>query len=339
MPDWGIDRLFQITDQRFWLLKCPKCREYTDLIATFPECLHTIKGGRVIRACVKCGGELNPSHGEWVAKYPSRTEHRGRQYSQLFSQSKTSEPGLILQKFNTTKNLTDFYNLKIGIAYVEAQNRLSVKEVLDCCGSHGLSSSSDDLCYMGVDQGNHLHITIAHRHPTKFAEVINIDVIKGNNSKDANDESGWFVLDEIMKRFKIGRCVVDAMPNKKFARNFAERHPGRVYMCYYNDNQKGSLKWNDKEYIVQGNRTETLDMSHNEISRCNVVLPRQGIEMVNQFAEHLHNVAKKLFEDEETGSQQYLYFKLGEDHWRHSWNYLCMAMSAPDLWFPELVGG
>ena len=335
LPDYGIDKLFQTTDQRFWLLKCPACNKYIDMVETFPDCLHTVKG-RVIRAC-KCGRELDPAIGVWVAKRPQITERRGRQYSQLYSQSKTCAPELILNKFLTTNNLTDFYNLKIGIAYVDAQNRLSVQEVYDCCGSSGMLSSSDTGCFMGVDQGNKLHVVIGKKHPTRAGEIVYAGVHKGNNSRDGDDESGWFELDSLMKRFKVMRCVVDALPNTKFARNFAERFHGRVYLNYYNDHQKGHYKWNDKEMIVQANRTESLDASHNEISTQNVVIPRQS-DTIEMFAKHLHNVAKKLEEDEETGSQRYVYVKLGEDHFRHAYNYECMARhDSPELMFPGLL--
>ena len=123
LPDYGIDKAFQETDQRYWLLKCSKCGEYTCLEDTFPGCLLEING-RVIRACSKCKEELDPALGEWIAKRPSITDKRGYHYSQLFSQF--LDPSEILHQFRTTANLTDFYNLKMGIAYVEAQNRLSV---------------------------------------------------------------------------------------------------------------------------------------------------------------------------------------------------------------------
>jgi len=127
LPDYGIDKAFQETDQKYWLLRCKKCGEYTCLEDVFPDCLITINS-HVIRACQKCKSELNPSLGEWVAKKPSITDKRGYHYSQLFSHF--VDPGDILHQFRTTNNLTDFYNLKIGNAYVEAQNRLSIQEVL-----------------------------------------------------------------------------------------------------------------------------------------------------------------------------------------------------------------
>jgi hypothetical protein len=55
-----------------------------------------------------------------------------------------------------------------------------------------------------------------------------------------------------------------------------------------------------------------------------IMLP-QNCEVVKEFATHLHNVAKKLQENEETGSKRYVYVKLGPDHFRHSFNYMSMA--------------
>jgi phage terminase large subunit GpA-like protein len=115
LRDYGIDRAFQGTDQRFWLLKCERCGAYTCLEDTFPGCLVEV-GGRVIRVCTKCQGELNPSVGEWVVRRPAVTGKRGYHYSQLFSLY--VDPGEILHQYRTTNNLQDFFNLKIDVAYV-----------------------------------------------------------------------------------------------------------------------------------------------------------------------------------------------------------------------------
>ena len=157
IPDYGIDKAFQETDQRYWLLKCPACGHYTCLEDTFPECLKEVKG-RVIRACERCQSELNPSYRGVGSQAARITEKRGYHYSQLFTHY--VDPGDILHQFRTTNNLQDFYNLKIGVAYVEAENRLSVEEVLALCGNEGIASSDPGPCSMGVDQGKDLHVVI-----------------------------------------------------------------------------------------------------------------------------------------------------------------------------------
>jgi hypothetical protein len=310
MPDYGIDRHFQETDQRYWLLKCEKCGTYTCLEETFPGCLLEV-GGRVIRACSKCQGKLNPSVGEWVARRPGVTEKRGYHYSQLFSHY--VEPAEIIHQYRTTNNLQDFFNLKIGIAYVEAENRLSVEEVLTLCGNEGIAASDPGPCSMGVDQGKDLHVVIGRRHWQKAGQIVHLGIYRD-----------WEDLDRLMKNFHVSRCVVDALPETRNARAFAERHQGKVFLNYYQERQKGKYAWNERDMTVSCNRTESLDASHNEVMQGQVIFPREN-EITREFAQHLHNVAKKLEEDEETGSKRYVYVRLGVDHFRHALNYEAMA--------------
>ncbi len=311
LPDYGIDLEFQNSDQRFWLLKCPKCNHYTNLVDTFPECLITLSGGRVIRACERCKAELNPSIGQWVAKKPSITESRGYQYTQLWSHF--VEPADILKEYRTIKNIADFWNLTIGVGHVEAENRLSIEEVLALCGSEGIVSSDEGPCFMGVDQGKDLHVVVGKTGCSLGSQIAHLGVYKD-----------WEELDPLMSNFNVARCVVDALPETRNARALAERHPGKVFLNYYNEHQKGSYAWNEKELIVSCNRTESLDASHREIMDKSISLPKE-CDITREFAKHLHNVAKKLEEDEETGSKRYIYVKLGDDHFRHAYNYEAMA--------------
>jgi hypothetical protein len=70
-----------------------------------------------------------------------------------------------------------------------------------------------------------------------------------------------------------------------------------------------------------------MDASHKEMQDSDIILPREN-DIVKQFAQHMHNVAKKLIEDEETGSKYYQYIKLGgPDHFRHAFNYEAIARS------------
>jgi hypothetical protein len=323
LPDFGIDKAFQETDQRYWLLKCEKCGESTCLEDTFPDCLLEIDG-RVIRACSRCKAELNPALGEWVAKKSGVTDKRGYQYSQLFSQFVS--PGEILQQFRTTRNMADFFNLKIGVAYVEAENRLSIQEVLSLCGNEGIASNDQGPCFMGVDQGLDLHVVISKKHPQKAGKIIHFEVCKD-----------WEELDRLMKNFNVLRCVVDALPETRNARAFAERYRGKVFLNFYREFLKVGERWDEANLTVVSNRTESLDSSHNEILTGNVVLPKE-CDIVREFASHLHNTAKKLEEDEESGSKRYVYVKLGPDHFRHSFNYESMARrNCPDLLFPEFL--
>jgi hypothetical protein len=125
------------------------------------------------------------------------------------------------------------------------------------------------------------------------------------------------------------------LPETRKAREFALRHLGQVYLNFYVEKQKGEVKWDDEEFICQENRTESMDASHGSWQSKKNVLPPRSPE-VEEFAEHCSNVAKKLDEDEETGSKRYIWVKLGDDHFRHADNYACIAASAfsdgPIVW-------
>jgi hypothetical protein len=310
LPDFGIDAAFQQTDQCYWLIKCQGCGRWCDLVEDFPECLRETGDGQTIRACVGCGKPVDISAGQWVPKRPG-ADRRGYQHSQLHSAF--VEPAELLRKFRTARTLTNFYNLNLGLAYVEAENRLTVEEVLALCSDAGIADQDSGPCYMGIDQGRDIHVVIARRQGDKTA-VVHIGVYRD-----------WEELDGLMKRFSVARAVVDALPEMRNARAFAQRHQGRVYLNFYQEHQKGEPSWNEAALTVAVNRTESLDASHNMIQRGEVILPRRS-DLLEDFARHLHNVAKKLEEDSQSGSKRYVYIRLGEDHFRHAFNYCAIAM-------------
>lgn len=348
-PDFGVTKLFGETDQRYWCLKCPKCNHFNCLEDAFmewaegkksgPAPILELRDGRTIRACIKCRTELDPKIGKWIAKKPKIKDKRGYHYTQLWSQTIMHSPEMILQKYYTALekgNLQDFYNLTIGIGYVDAENRLSEEEVYSMCGDRPIASESKESCFMGVDQGKDLYVVISKKHQSKAGEIVHLGIYRD-----------WEELERLMRNFNVSMCVVDALPETRNARAFAEAHKGRVFLCYYNEHQKGSYAWNEKEFIVQCNRTESMDASHKEVADQRLIVPRRN-EMVETFAQHLHNVARKLVEEEEldrktglkrkTGTKRYVYVQLGPDHFRHAFNYECMArQSGRSLLFPEFA--
>lgn len=315
MPDFGIDVKFSQTDQGYWLLKCEKCGQYTCLEDTFPDCLHETNDGRTIRLCMSCRDrELHPGRGLWVPKKPGVTDKRGYHYSQLFSQYVS--PADILEQYRTTTNMAAFMNYKLGLPYIEAENRLSKEQVFKLCGSTGIASSDPGPCYMGVDQGKGLHVVISKRHPNRIVHL--------------GEYKDWGELDRLMEAFHVRRAVVDAMPETRNARELASKpeHKGRVFLNYYSIHAKGGPAWNEDKLTVTCGRTESLSGSHDMLAEGLVTLPKR-CQAVEEFALHAHNTAKKLNEEED-GSKRYVWVKLGPDHYRHAWNYCCLAMGATD---------
>lgn len=154
---------------------------------------------------------------------------------------------------------------------------------------------------------------IGKRHPDKSGQLIHVASFPD-----------WNHLNDLMKRFNVSKAVIDALPETRLSREFAREHKGKVYCCFYQEHQKGNYKWNDRELTVAANRTESLDASHNELSQGNIILPRNS-ETIQEFARQCSNIARVLETDPDTGSSRYVYLKTGPDHFRHAFNYECMA--------------
>ncbi len=319
LPAYGIDEAFQASDQRHWTVRCSHCTRWTAIDKEFPTKLgEEVKvilkreDGEYYRACPQCGEELDMDAGEWVADFPDRPVH-GYRISQLHS-SKV-DPGEILREYRTTRFAERFYNLKIGIAWADTQNRLDAATVLACCGENGMLDRSETACTMGVDTGKDLHVVISRFLPPRNdrREVVYIGV-----------RHDYSELDELMKRYEVQGCVIDALPEIHATRAFATRHGGRVWLNYFLETQRGAYRWDLEQRIVYENRTEALDASRQAIRERTVVLPRAG-PILQEFAEHLAADVKQLVEDEQTGAKSYRYVKTGTNHFSLAFTYDCIA--------------
>ena len=96
IADYGIDRKYQQSDQRAWLIKCDRCNTWQEL--TFEDNLKVVdeslidKMSGVVRpgatqyVCKHCGKNIESERwysGEWVKKYPDSGKSAGFFVSQM----------------------------------------------------------------------------------------------------------------------------------------------------------------------------------------------------------------------------------------------------------------
>jgi hypothetical protein len=171
-------------------------------------------------------------------------------------------------------------------------------------------------CTMGVDTGRNLHVVVLREETgrgTATKHVIHLAVCHEFSE-----------LDALMERFGVHSCVIDGLPETHATREFAGRHPGRVFMNFFNEHQRGGANWNREGMTVQINRTEALDASRTAIREGRVGLPRRA-PIVEEFAKHMTGDAKVLDEDEETGIKKYRYVRLSENHFSMAFTYAWFA--------------
>jgi hypothetical protein len=320
LPAYGIDEVFQRSDQRHWTVKCAACRTWVALDEEFPrklgqevKIIRPRREGGFYRACPKCEAELNVKAGEWVPAVPSRAIH-GYRISQLIS-SKV-DPGEILEEYRTTRYPDRFYNLKVGIPWADLERRLDIASVLSLCGDDPLLESSSEFCAMGVDTGKALHTVVLQQAKSGPHRLIFLGECRTFSE-----------LSDLIRRFSVQRCVIDSLPETHATREFSHAHRGIVAMSQFVESQRGGARWDWETQMVAINRTDALDASRAAIRERLVLLPRQQ-PRIEEFAEHMTHDAKVLDEDEETGIKNYRYVKLGTNHYSFAFTYAWMAVSS-----------
>jgi len=338
VPEYGIDALFKgkrsddstfwevdPSDQRYWHLKCEHCGEYTCLEDEFPECLVEVsaKEEKAIRVCKKCRRELDPAVGQWVAKRPDQ-HIRGYHISQLFSAY--VNPWKLLDQFRRKKDFTNLYNDKLGIAYIQADARIEVQEVLSLCGSTYQLSSFEGPAAMGVDQpddeGGKFHIVICYKSEKVPCTVVMVCI-----------RNKWAEVAQLMDLYNVARCVVDGLPDKAKALTFANDFSGKVYLNFYAENQKGIYRWNDDDSTVSVDRTEALDESNKIVHERKVLLPMEDDDIL-LFAKHCHNMARTSERNEHTEVVRHVWKRTGPDHFRHAFTYSLIALGEVGEYVP-----
>lgn len=171
---------------------------------------------------------------------------------------------------------------------------------------------------MGVDTCKQLHAVILRPDENDFDRFQLVHLAVCHEFSE---------LDDLMKRFHVDRCVIDGLPETHATRAFAGRHPGQVYLPFFNEHQRGEAKWVDGAWTVQLNRTETLDPSRAAVREGKVILPRRQ-PLLDEFATHMAADAKILDENEETGAKKYRYIRTGQDHFSLAFTYAWIAVSS-----------
>ncbi len=316
LPEFGVHEKYLKSDQRHRMYWCEGCAKYTCLETDWPDCILPTKDGpvRVCRHCKKPLG-LNHPRNEWVPKFPGKMDGGMASTGYWLSQLQSIHVNLhqIWEEWERgPKYLDVFYNHVLAQPYVDARGRLEVGQVLALCGFQGMEHTSDEPCAIGIDVGpEEHHVVVGRLEPNGLIRVVYIGA------------TDWVGLDSIMDRFK-GIAVIDGLGETERARNWAKQHTTRAWCCFYTRNPKNPANFDNEKQEVTIYATAAMDRSHDLIMRGKIALPHRS-DVVEEFAKHCHNVARKRIEDEETGEVQHTWVKLRADHYRRALNFMVLA--------------
>ena len=312
-PGYGIDKLYEESDQRKWQIKCQSCGKYTCLGDTWPECIIQV-AGKWIRSCMHCHKEIFVIDGSWQADFSGRRE-AGFWVSGLLSP--LADLDEYMYQFNNVEgtNMSEFMRSTLGIATTEAENQLDEATILSRCTSNPNQMVSTCETAMGVDMGKKIHVEIGVRTAREAYDIICVAEL------DTLSE-----LHDLAMKMNVHFAVIDSGPYDHGVREFQKTEPYTIYLCQYSETSPGKPKFDSKTGTVKVNRNEWMDKVHTTYINNNIRIPRPS-NVINEYARQMTKTAKTIITHPDTGMTKPRWIKIGPDHHYHGTLYFLLAAS------------
>lgn len=329
-PNIGIDSLWKKSDQKEWFVPCPHCGRrqrllYSNLVIEQDDFDRPVAwnevDGRPFIACTKCHQPMNRlANGEWIAaNFGSAIS--GYHPTKLFSPHNTLKEIIDNQDTLDESKKREAVNQDLGEAYSPRGGRMA-GDILDACRrkySFGVAKGGKRT-FAGIDVGPRLkHLTIRQARDSK-----------GNFRLLLAEEVPTFEeLVYILKKFNVGTCVIDALPETTKARELQAQMPkGRVWLAYYSLSNIGTkykdpIQWVKAEGIVNADRTRVIDGMYARFYKQENLLPENARNIPDYYDQLAAPV--RVTEKDSRGIPVSRYVETGPDHYAHSETYCYVA--------------
>lgn len=304
LPETGVHADWLKSDQKHWFIKCPHCAKWQFMSwNTEDPSKMSVDIERKIFICKKCRKELPDwvrIGGQWVAKYPER-RHSGYWVPLLIAPWVSAAD--IVNKFQHPDTTPEFFYTKIlGLPFADGSSKLLRDSFFQNLTGKSYAPGADERVVLGIDTG------------------LRLDYVLGN--KDGlffhGDCSDYGELDKIMERWPKAIAVIDAGGDLIGSRAFAERWPGRVYLCYFGGDRKKNeiVTWGrkDEQGAVTVDRNRGIQLVVDEFRNRRV--PVHGTEQ-DWFEYWLdwNNLSKiKVLDPDTNQVKGYKWVRNGRDH-------------------------
>lgn len=323
---FGINARYLLSDQRQWFVKCDHCGRwqiqdwFKNVVRQTDDNRYLLLdtdweqgcGRDIYLMCRHCVKPLNrfDIRGAWVPRRPSVKDTHGYHIHQMMSSFVRIDR--MYQRFNRAQTddtkMQVFYNSDLGLPFAGAGSKITL-EMLNNCKENYLMPPHAERCFMGVDVGKVLHVTIYQLCPGERLRAVFIGTVK-----EFED------LDILMNRYEIVSYVIDAMPETRKATEYAKKYTARGWMCRYIHGLMEVQK-NDDTRIITADRTMLMDRVLSWFAQRKFILPTNAQSLDGgDYYDHLSTPTRIYDEDKER------YDWLGSpDHYFHSSLYALLA--------------
>lgn len=275
---FGVDGLYNDSDQRHWFVTCHHCNYEWYIEWAKEGKSHYVDREREVYACGKCDKELNDDdrrNGRWIAKYPNRPRH-GYWFSQMMAPWVSAKR--IIEQYEES-NIEFFHNFVLGKAYTPTDMIVDRAAILRATAPSNIMRSQ---VVIGVDQdaGGQYFVCMT---PQGIFDHGYVDA--------------WEKI-EHLKLMYNAIVVCDPDPYQAMPKQMAAKYSD-WYLCYFkNLDGMSAVQWKDKEQIVYADRTRVIDIRANEIVHARLMYRERPHQLEDVIA-HWNNLYRTTEEKED----------------------------------------
>lgn len=310
LPNYGIEELYQKSDQRQWWVRCPKCGRLQTL--EFPKSISFKKNAYV---CKYCGAELSPQDrqvGKWIPKFPGRPIHG-------YSINKLMAPWVPASRIIKAYNEEDtkhFYNYTLGLPYVDKASGITQslldKDTIDEAQESDLKF---DKTVVGIDQGIRFHLVWGKAN----SDVVVIQ--EAFNTKDYDE------LEKKVLSLNPDIVVIDSAPDYHIAKKLQSKLPN---VCFLGILRVWGIDTKRNNYftlqrskgIINIERTDSLDHMVEALQSKRLLFKKSAPQLSALFS-HLKNLVPDY--QERYGVLRKVWKYVGPDHYGHALNFMLVG--------------
>lgn len=308
----GVDIYWQQSDKKEWFIKCNHCKEEQQL--TWPENINVRTAKYVCSACKENLTKDEIKSGKWK---PTATGlFSGYHISQLMCPWISAEK--IIRDYET-KDKQYFYNYVLGLPYISSENKIEPSVVLKNCTD--LVNEQSDTIIIGVDTGLTNYVVLSNKQGIFHYETAN-----------------YARIEELLIRWPSAKIVADQGGDLTPIRLLQQKYPGRVFLCYYNQDKKSKdvIRWgeNDEFGIVHVDRNRMISLIVEQMRDIGRFRLNGSHEEWKEFADHFGNIYRELVVAKETIGKdsatlygnRYVWKRNGDDHYVHALLYSLVGL-------------
>lgn len=313
LPDSGISKMLKQDNLYRYYLSCIHCNleQYMSLegnldleIGTY-QCRSCRKPWsqeekiQMVRAAVETGWKLDEFSGSNIY---------GFYLPQLYSPTISAIE--VCEKYHAADNelkKQNFYNHKLGLPYVAEGARVSPALLNDRIGTY----SANAFRVSGIDVSSASPHYVAVAEWTPIGPVV-LDIAR----------VPWEGLHHYFAYWDIKSFVIDALPERKMARDLIANCRESSGWCAFYPNQKDLLVPDENRREVKLGRTEMLDILFDRIKNDRILIDRKCSESTEypHLVAHICNLVRG-YRETKTGYEAH-YTETGPDHYAHALVYL-----------------